>query len=141
MCSSDLSGQVPISTVTELRATGRTAGFDASIRTGLHSTDVHLRECNSESPEQHTPDKIRLRIANTRRGDPGFGCPPRTSGWSDPSPRSSAILVVVGDPKPGVERAEVRHWAAICIIGMPLHARLRPRGPAQWWTAESAAAR
>lgn len=39
--------------------------------------------------------------------------------WAAALTASVAILVVVGDPKPGVERAEARHWAVICIIGIP----------------------
>jgi drug/metabolite transporter (DMT)-like permease len=39
--------------------------------------------------------------------------------WAAALTAAVAILVVVGDPKPGVERAEARHWAMICLIGIP----------------------
>lgn len=39
--------------------------------------------------------------------------------WAAALTASVAVLVVVGDPKPGVERAEARHWAVICLIGIP----------------------
>ncbi|WP_072804009.1 DMT family transporter [Rhodococcoides yunnanense] len=39
--------------------------------------------------------------------------------WAAALTASVAILVVVGDPKPGIERAEARHWAVICLIGIP----------------------
>lgn len=39
--------------------------------------------------------------------------------WAAALTASVAILVVVGDPKPGIERAEARHWVMICLIGIP----------------------
>ncbi len=39
--------------------------------------------------------------------------------WAAALTASVAILVVVGDPKPGIERAEARHWAIICLVGIP----------------------
>ncbi|MFC8179738.1 DMT family transporter [Rhodococcus sp. NPDC057297] len=39
--------------------------------------------------------------------------------WAAALTASVAILVVVGDPKPGVERAETRHWIVVCLIGLP----------------------
>ncbi|MET0316964.1 MAG: DMT family transporter [Rhodococcus fascians] len=39
--------------------------------------------------------------------------------WAAALTASVAILVVVGDPKPGVERAEARHWIVVCLIGLP----------------------
>lgn len=40
--------------------------------------------------------------------------------WAATLTASVAVLVVVGDPKPGVERAEARHWALICLVGIPV---------------------
>ncbi|MGA9871643.1 MAG: DMT family transporter [Rhodococcus sp. (in: high G+C Gram-positive bacteria)] len=39
--------------------------------------------------------------------------------WAAALTASVAILVVVGDPKPGIERAEARHWVLVCLIGIP----------------------
>ncbi|OAK56499.1 MULTISPECIES: DMT family transporter [Nocardiaceae] len=39
--------------------------------------------------------------------------------WAAILTASVAILVVVGDPKPGIERAEARHWVVICLVGIP----------------------
>ncbi|MGK9269493.1 DMT family transporter [Williamsia muralis] len=39
--------------------------------------------------------------------------------WAAALTLSVAVLVVVGDPRPGVERAETQHWIIICAIGLP----------------------
>ncbi|MFC9760420.1 DMT family transporter [Rhodococcus jostii] len=39
--------------------------------------------------------------------------------WASALTAAIAVLVVVGDPRPGVERAETRHWIVICLIGLP----------------------
>jgi drug/metabolite transporter (DMT)-like permease len=39
--------------------------------------------------------------------------------WAAALTVSIAILVVVGDPRPGVARAETRHWVVICLVGLP----------------------
>lgn len=39
--------------------------------------------------------------------------------WAAALTASVAILVVVGDPKPGIARAEAEHWALVCLIGIP----------------------
>lgn len=40
--------------------------------------------------------------------------------WAAALTVSVAILVLVGNPKPGIERAEARHWAVICLVGIPI---------------------
>lgn len=39
--------------------------------------------------------------------------------WAAALTASIAILVVVGDPRPGIERAETRHWIIVCAVGLP----------------------
>jgi drug/metabolite transporter (DMT)-like permease len=40
--------------------------------------------------------------------------------WAAALTASVAVLVVVGDPKPGIERGEAAHWVAICVVGIPV---------------------
>lgn len=39
--------------------------------------------------------------------------------WAAALTAAIAVLVVVGDPKPGMERAETKHWIVVCAIGLP----------------------
>ncbi|WP_307828643.1 DMT family transporter [Antrihabitans sp. YC2-6] len=45
---------------------------------------------------------------------------PREWAWAGALTAAVAILVVVGDPRPGENHAEALHWAIIGIIGLPL---------------------
>lgn len=39
--------------------------------------------------------------------------------WASILTAAIAVLVVVGDPRPGVERAETRHWIIVLCVGLP----------------------
>ncbi|MDQ1178719.1 MULTISPECIES: DMT family transporter [unclassified Rhodococcus (in: high G+C Gram-positive bacteria)] len=39
--------------------------------------------------------------------------------WAAALTAAIAVLVVVGDPRPGVERAETRHWVVVLCVGIP----------------------